>query len=435
GAVGLRVLRESRGLTQQELAEAVAQLAWSENQRAVGLNADMISKWERGLKLPSRMYVRLLSAFFGLGIPEFRMVLGPPEPSTSTGAAGVPSPLSHLDPTHGHDIARMVAEDAVRRRSMLRLMGLAPLSAVLSPTTPAGEPAARTSASSLDALAQEYQRLYRLTDPEALLVAVTGHLRCISAQLADARDNPFRARLLANLGEVALLAGRLAFFDLGDAHAARGHLTAALEAARETGDGLLAAVVLGHLGFVAAASLSFNVAADYLAGAAASATGTQAPPILSWVAAVEAEINTRAGERDRAWRALDRATDLLGKPCDPAPLWFDFYDASRIEGFKGDSYQAFGRAEEARLCLQRSLDSLPAESTKQRSVVLTDLATVHLRDKEVDQAYRTAGMAVDALRSAGYATGKGRLLSFRKRLAGLGAEREVRALDEQLSLL
>ncbi len=41
----------------------------------------MISKWERGLKWPSRMYVRLLSAFFDLAIPEFRMVLGSPGPS------------------------------------------------------------------------------------------------------------------------------------------------------------------------------------------------------------------------------------------------------------------------------------------------------------------------------------------------------------------
>ena len=310
GPVGLRVLRESRGLTQQELAEAVAQLAWSENQRAVGLNADMISKWERGLKLPSRMYVRLLSAFFGLGIPEFRMVLGPPGPSTSTGAAGVPSPLSHLDPTHGHDIARMLAEDAVRRRSMLRLMGLAPLSAVLSPTTPAGEPSARRTASSLDALAQEYQRLYRVTEPEALLVAVTGHLRCISAQLADARDNPLRARLLANLGEVALLAGRLAFFDLGDAHAARGHLTAALEAARETGDGLLAAVVLGHSSFVAAASLSLQRGGGLPGRRRCFGdrnSGTTHPLVGRGGRGGDQHQSRRTR---RAWRALDRATDL-----------------------------------------------------------------------------------------------------------------------------
>jgi tetratricopeptide (TPR) repeat protein len=256
----------------------------------------------------------------------------------------------------------------------------------------------------------------------------------VTAQLADARDNSLRLRLLGNLGEVALLAGRLAFFDLGDGYAARGHLTAALEAAREIDDRLLEAAVLGHASFVAA-DLSYNAAAAYLAGAIASATKTEVPAVLSWVAAVEAEIKTRAGERDNAWRALDRATDLLGSPGDPAPLWFDFYDASRLEGFKGDSYQAFGRNAEARSCLERSLESLPSESTKQRSVVLADLAAVHLRDNEVEEACRTAAMAVDALRAAGYATGKGRLLTFRKRLEGLGAGREVRALDEQLSLV
>ena len=284
-------------------------------------------------------------------------------------------------------------------------------------------------------MSKEYQRLYRVTDPAALLVAVTGHLRTVSTLVADSRDRALRDRLLSDLGQVALLAGRLAFFDLGDTYSARAHFSVALEAARETGDRLLGAAVLGHASFVASANRNYGVAKDYLGEAAASASQAEAPQILSWLAAVEGEIRTRAGERDAAWRALDRATDLLGSSADPVPMWFDYYDASRLDGFKGDSYQTFGRSADARRHLERSLESLPPESTKQRAVVLTDLATAHLQDQDVDEACRTAEMAVDALRTAEYATGTDRLLAFRKRLEGLGASRQMRALDERLSLL
>ena len=132
---GLRGLRESRGLTQQELAEAVGRLAWAQNERGVGVNADMISKWERGVKWPSRMYVRLLSDFFGLAVPEFCLVLGSlgslktPDPPTA-----VLSSLSDPASIFGFGIDAMLSEDSVRRRSMLRLMGVVPLSIVLTPT-------------------------------------------------------------------------------------------------------------------------------------------------------------------------------------------------------------------------------------------------------------------------------------------------------------
>jgi len=44
---------------------------------------------------------------------------------------------------------------------------------------------------------------------------------------------------------------------------------------------------------------------------------------------------------------------------------------------------------------------------KQRAVFLTDLATVHLHDGDLDESCRTAGDAVDELHRAGYANGPG----------------------------
>lgn len=62
----LREHRQRCRLTQEELAEQLTQLAWASERERVGVNADMVSKWERGLKRPSKQYRLLLAGFFGV---------------------------------------------------------------------------------------------------------------------------------------------------------------------------------------------------------------------------------------------------------------------------------------------------------------------------------------------------------------------------------
>lgn len=61
----IRARREGKGWTQQELADGIARAAWDQHRRQVGVNADMVSKWERAAKTPSPFYRRLLSAVLG----------------------------------------------------------------------------------------------------------------------------------------------------------------------------------------------------------------------------------------------------------------------------------------------------------------------------------------------------------------------------------
>jgi DNA-binding transcriptional regulator YiaG/tetratricopeptide (TPR) repeat protein len=56
----LQQYRARWGLTQQETAEEIARLAWVQDGEAVAVNGDMVSKWERGKKRPSRRYRKLL---------------------------------------------------------------------------------------------------------------------------------------------------------------------------------------------------------------------------------------------------------------------------------------------------------------------------------------------------------------------------------------
>jgi hypothetical protein len=43
-------------LTQEAVAEELARLAWVHYGMRVGVNADMVGKWERGEKRPSKLY-------------------------------------------------------------------------------------------------------------------------------------------------------------------------------------------------------------------------------------------------------------------------------------------------------------------------------------------------------------------------------------------
>src|SRR5207249_11916840 len=60
----LRQRRLQRRLTQEEFATELARVAWEQNRERIGVDAAMVSKWERGKKQPSHSYRRLLAALF-----------------------------------------------------------------------------------------------------------------------------------------------------------------------------------------------------------------------------------------------------------------------------------------------------------------------------------------------------------------------------------
>jgi len=62
----LRELRTELGWTQQEQADRLLPLAWMKGDKHAGINADMVAKWERGVKDVSPRYRELLYRLFGV---------------------------------------------------------------------------------------------------------------------------------------------------------------------------------------------------------------------------------------------------------------------------------------------------------------------------------------------------------------------------------
>lgn len=451
GRSRLRELREERGWTQHDVAEQLGRLAWLEYRKHVGVNADMVAKWERGDKRPSPMYRDLLCLLYGVSVDQLGLgIVAKRAPVQSTADAsllatlgGAASVLDQLGAAGAILQPRMFdawKEELMQRRALLKLIGMTPavtmsMAAEDSRRSRAGKPTPEI-VRDLDHLADRYQQLYHSTAPAALMTPVVAHLDTVGELLRQSPSATERRRLLVNRARVGTLAGRLAFFDLQEPMSARGYYNLSLEAAREAGDHLQAAAALGHVAFIPAAEHSFTAALDYLRGAAHHVAKHPHGPVGSWLAAVESEMHTNAGAPDAALAAVNRARQALDRPgLTPKLPWFDYYDATRLAGFAGYATLRAGQLDTARLALTDALATLPRSAVKQRAVFLADLATVALHGGDLDEACRLAADAAEQLHQAGYATGAGRLREFRASVDRWKTSPAVRVLDEQLATL
>ncbi len=449
----LRALREERGWTQQDVAEQISRLAWLREHEHVGINADMVAKWERGNKTPSPRYRELLCLVFetdahglGLGGPApvaepgwpgeadrnslMEMLCGTASVFDQLGAAGV-----ILQPR----ITEMWKDEVMQRRALLKLMGLATTASVLASHERDAARSAKVTPDDvrdLDRLADRYQALYASTAPAVLMTPVVAHLETLRDFVRQGVPAALYRQVFANRARVATLAGRLAFFDLKDSLAARGYYNLALESAREAGDHLQGAAALGHVAFIPASALCYSAAIDYVRAASHQVGKHPDGRVASWLSAVESEIQANAGMHAESLTAIDRARESMAKPGVIADLpWFDYYDSTRLSGFAGYALLRAGQFDASKASLTDAAGHLPRAAVKQKAVFLADIATVELAGGDLDRACASAGEAAESLRRAGYAMGLGRLREFRRSVDRWADSVPVRALDDQLAVL
>jgi transcriptional regulator with XRE-family HTH domain/tetratricopeptide (TPR) repeat protein len=438
----LREYRVRLGWTQQEMADRVAPLAWMQRREHAGVNADMVAKWERGAKGVSPRYRELLCHLFGVTPDQ----LGFNDATTTADARRLPpgedeSLVAMLD-NAAHLLDQLGAagtalaphllhawkDTVTTRRQMLGLLDPAA-------TDPIGHARAATaSLADLEQLADRYQALYPTADPKALLTSVAAHVRMAADALHQDPTPDERRRLLRNLAQVAILAGRLASEDLGNALSGRTYYSLALDTAREAGDGQLAALAHGYAAQLAAAEGLTTAALDHLTTATEHAGCT--PVLTSWLAATEATIHADRGDHQLARDALDRARTELDKPAQrPAPAWLAEHPADHLAAATGHTLLRAGDHNGARTTLTMALDTLGASARRQRTLLLVDLATAELHTGNLPDACARATEAAGLLHKTPYAIGSARLRAFRAAAAQPLSSHALRVLDEHLRQL
>jgi hypothetical protein len=400
----LKAARLAAGFgSQQALAEALNTTAEDSGLRGISVGARQVRRWESAdPPWPQMHHQRLLSQV--LGLPVDQLGFTPPWDSSSipdNGAVG----LTPARATTGRQ----------RRRRAAR---------VIHPSTvPAG----------IVAITVVLRRLYWTVDPLHLHPMVVQHVRLGEALLPELED-PGRGEVAAATAESGLLAGRIEFFDLTQPTAASESFVRALQAAGEAGDSLLGAAILAHAAFVPGWAGDRAGAADRLAAARAHARrGGGGPLFLAWLDAVDAECATRCGDPKAALATIDRAESRLrDDPDGSLPEWLDWFTPTRLAAFKGNTQLRAGQASRARDTLTEALDALPPMDSKQRAVILADLAAVEIAAENPAEACAHLEHALDQLEQTWYSTAMARIRDVRRDLHPWQHERCVRELDDRL---
>ncbi|HEV2633734.1 MAG TPA: hypothetical protein VGX23_01220 [Actinocrinis sp.] len=267
----------------------------------------------------------------------------------------------------------------------------------------------------------QHRSMYWSVPAAAMFAPVAAHSELGLGLLRTTRHPAARAGLALPVAESSLLVARMAFFDLQRPEVAQDYFDTAFDAAVESGDRAMQSAVLTHMAFVPAFAGVAAPARALMARAHRVAHGAVGSVQQSWMLAVEAEVETKLGNPDQAAALISRSEAALYADAGPAPQWLDFFDAARLDSFKGFCHLSTGRPQLAARALEQTLRSLPENGAKQRSIVLADLAQARIQQGELDESVRLVGSAISALRENWYATGVERVDAVRRSLAAHNA--------------
>ena len=152
--------------------------------------------------------------------------------------------------------------------------------------------------------------------------------------------------------------------------------------------------------------------------------------------ALEAMTKAWALEPAESLAALEAAESVLddARP-QAAPTWFDYYDRSRLAGFKGQVHIRLAQPETAHAVLEEASAALHPDAAKQRACYLADQATACVDEGGIDQACQLGIQALQLLGEVEYETGVQRVRDLRTKLRPWGDHPAVADLTEQLLLV
>jgi len=428
----LRAALESKGWSYTRLIAEMRRVAAREQVRLPATQSlvVMLSRWCNDHERPSQFYQSILSTALGRQ-PSALGFVDSPEP------AGPSAPPSRF------------VEDGIAAWGQLLSVGGAN-SAALSTAEllsgaswrgPQQEPSSGSLLSrgrvgtelldTLDAMTEGYRRLDRQLGAASVFDDSTHHLQRITRLKSASMATENRRRLAAAAGEVASLAAWQAL-DLGRPGAAWSYYCLATRAAREAGHRELHAYVVAESSYVllfggqVREALSLVKRARHLARAAT-------PRLRAWLVAAHAEASAIAGNAGDALRALDQADEAF-QQVEPGsgPSWLSYFNQAHLVRWKGHCLVLVGQPETTLAVLQEALDSVDASFVRARAGALVDLATLHLRQGEIDATCNVLGQAFRLAHETQSTKNQRRIIEVRRRLRPWNATTAVRDLDELL---
>jgi transcriptional regulator with XRE-family HTH domain len=422
----LRHARLSRRWTEDDLAVKLHELAAELGEPDCAVDANQVSKWERGVRNPGRFYR-----------PRLRLALD-----------AEPQELG-FDPT-----PRLVRDlGELRMRLMKRRQFLAQTAIVASglavrasgidlgrmataiTLNPGRDPHVHGD---LIRIAANLAQQIDMVAPASLMPQVVGLLQQ-ERELLEERPAP---RLLEATVRTAITAGWLSYNvnNRGDAGA---YWSYAESTARDLGSDQMLAYALGVRSSVysavpkrAGSPLDAGASMALLEQAISLAKTSSSLALRAWLYARRAEEHAVVGDRRAAYSDIERAYRVMGRPgagMDDFPILPAWRDA-RLTRYHGSAAQLVHDHRQAVTILTGTLDTLPASYLPQRAMAMTDLATAyaHLPQPEVEHACDLLGQAHAIAAPAGLGEATRRVMEARHHLQQWADSPPVQRLDERL---
>jgi tetratricopeptide (TPR) repeat protein len=335
--------RERRGptWTQEFVADRIRQLGHEHGYGSLGIDANSVSRHERGIiAMPRHPYPALYAMLYGAPVEKLW-------------------PAARIEP--------------MERRRFLHVLAATPVAAML----PAQSDVATEA---ITAVTGGFRRLEGSTPARELRSPVGAHLRFIAGRLDRGG-----VQLAAAASEAAGFAAWLAFDQADNAGAGRQY-GRAVGYAERSGSDLLAAYMLGSMSAWAAEVGDGNRALRLIGRAQARLPAAMPPTVRAWAAAVQATAHASVGDADGALAALKQAEQQAAATHEPLWPWLFPFDSTKHAAYLGACATRLRLPRTAIPALQDALAGLGPASTKPRALVLADLAANHRALGDDEQA-------------------------------------------------
>lgn len=388
------------GLTQREVAEELAKLAYERDgdQARRGINAAMVSRWERGVKRPSPYYQALLCLLFGATPAQlgFRLAL----PAESSGRDG-----GRYDGPVDNSRSAREEEDVKRRRflGVLSAAALAPLDHQLEGMRRGFD--AALSREPLTANVEEWERTAYAYSCETVTVAPRELLPNLLADFDELREllehcpASARRQLTFVAGQLAALIA-VTMAGLGQQQAARRWWRSARTAADQAGEPRLASFVRGRQAVLALyGAYEPSHVLDLAEEAVSAGHGIPCAGVVSGMAA-RAQALGGMGRADLAHAALadlERMFDRLPDDVTRERASFFAYAEQRLRHTESYVYTRLGETRGAEAAQDAALALYPASSIRGAAQVRLHRAACLIKDGDVGEGARYATGVLDGL--------------------------------------
>ncbi|NEA74785.1 helix-turn-helix domain-containing protein [Streptomyces sp. SID13588] len=422
------------------LAKRRKELGYSQEKFAeqLGVDRTTVGRWERGEITPhppSRPAMAILlevtpSELDALLLPE---VPNSDSPSTTQAMPGVAK--IHVTSEKYLDAGDL---DEMIRREFLRVLSIMGTLVAIPPVEPAtkigqiGDTADLGDAASyMDMNSHLWQVFSLAQNKRAVYPIVREQLASLNASFQRAHSEKTHKQLCAVAGDLFQLAGEI-FFDSNRYTDAAHCYALAVSASREARNPDLWACALTRHAFIGMYENDYKESAPLLAVAARVARqGDRSLSTRHWVAAVQAEAFAGLNDLESCKRALDEAEQvhsLSGSVHNGGWLRFD---GSRLAEERGTCYVTLGRLDLAETALNDALAQ--TLSLRRKGSVLTDLALLGARRKNVDQLLNFGTAALELAQQSGSGYVGRKLKCLQAELSPFLANGQVSDLHTEIS--